>query len=132
MEHRWNPRKEINSPVMIYQERTGIIKATVINFSADGMLVDMGRFALTKGAAVALAGATFRRLQSEMFRLRALIIHSNDNLAGLMFIGDRHNVSALWRDLENNNYDEAYFPTGQMNGTHDTAILPRAVAYASR
>ena len=132
MEHRWNPRMEINSPVMVYQECIGIIKASVINFSADGMLVDMGPFAVTKGAAVALAGATFRRLQSELFRLRALIIHRNDNLAGLMFIGDRRNVADLWKDLQNNAYEEAYLPMDQMNSTRDTANFRRAVAYASR
>jgi len=76
----------------------------IINFSADGMLVNMVRFAMTRGAAVALAGATFHRLQSEMFRLRALIILSNDNLAGLMFIGDRHNVAVLCKDLQSNSY----------------------------
>jgi hypothetical protein len=99
MEHRWNPRKEIDSPVMIYQEQTGNIKASVKNISANGMLVDMGQLMLTKGAIVELAGATMRSIESKMVCLKALIVHANEGLAGLMLIENREISAALWRDF---------------------------------
>jgi len=128
MEHRWYPRQEIDTPVMVYQKEIGMIKAAVKNISADGMLVDMGRFAMAKGSVVALAGATVSRFQSRMLHLRALIIHSNDNLAGLMFVGDRRNVAALRKNLEKWSGEEN-LPRGEMNAMFENSGLRRAVAY---
>jgi hypothetical protein len=132
MEHRWHPRDEIDSPVMVYQKEVGLIKATVRNISADGMLVDMGRFAMAKGTMVALAGAAISRFQGPLLQLRALIIHGNDGLAGLMFVGGRHNVAALRNDLEKYSGQEPYFPREEINATLESGDFRLAAAYASR
>jgi len=66
MEHRRNPRKEINSPIMVYQTRIGIIKASVKNIGSDGIPVEMDRFGLAEGAVVEPAEATLRSIESMM------------------------------------------------------------------
>ena len=100
MEHRWYPRQEIELPVMVYQEQIGMIRAAVKNIGTNGVLVDMGRYVLSKGVIVKLVDATMKSLQSKMSRLRALIVHADEGVAGLMFIGDRRDVAALWKGLE--------------------------------
>ena len=132
MEHRWHPREEIDSPVMVYQKKIGMIKAVVRNISVDGMLVDLGRFAMAKGTVVALAGATVSGLQGQLLQLRALIIHSNDSLAGLMFVGGRHSLAALRNNLQKYSGEESYSPSGEMNVMFETGDFRRVVAYASR
>jgi hypothetical protein len=132
MEHRWHPRKEINSPVMVYQQRIGIVRAAVRNLSEHGMLVDMGRLALTKGAVVAVASTPFHRFRGEMFRLRALIAHADAGVAGLMFIGGGHPVAGLRKDLEDNDGGAIYLPTGRMNGTFDSDGPIPVAAYATQ
>lgn len=131
MEHRWNPRKEINSPVMVYQEQIGIIKASVKNVSADGMLVETGGFGLTKGAVVELAGATLRSIESKMLRLKALIIHADDGVAGLMFIANREKIADLWGNFEHNRAEESSLPISGMDGAIGNGDLDRAAEYAS-
>lgn len=123
MEHRWNPRKEINSRVMVYQPQIGIIKAAVKNISAEGMLVDTGQYALTKGVIVELADAALNRLQSKMLRLKALIVHTDDSAAGLMVIGDRRNVAVLWKNIEDQHAAETMH-TETEPGQRLTAVTP--------
>jgi hypothetical protein len=132
MEHRWYPRLDIDAPLMVYQKEIGMIKAAVKNISADGMLVDMGRFAMAKGTVVALAGATMSRFQVQLQQLRALIIHSNDSLAGLMFVAGRHSLAALRNNFEKYSGEESDSPRGEMNALFETGDLRRMVAYASR
>ena len=95
MEHRFSPRKEINLPIMIYQNPIGFIKAWVKNASADGMLVDTGQFALPKGAVVELAGAAAWQLESKMGLPKALIIHAKDGPTGLMLLANKKKVAGL-------------------------------------
>jgi hypothetical protein len=99
MERRWNARKEFNSTVMVYQERAGIIRVSVKNVSADGMLMETGRSVLSKGALVELTGETLRKHGNKMTRLKGLIVHAKDGLAGLMFVGDTTGVIALLTDF---------------------------------
>lgn len=86
MEHRFSPRVITNSPVMIYDKQIGFIDAFVRNVSATGMLVDTGRFSLTKGAVVELAGAASWRLESKTDLPKALIIHTKHGQTGLLLI----------------------------------------------
>jgi hypothetical protein len=132
MEHRWYPRLAIDSPVMVYQEQIGLVKAAVKNISADGVLVDMGRYALSKGAIIELVVATVERLQSRMLRLRALIVHADEGVAGLMFIGDRRHVSALWKNLKDRDAEEAFLTTDESRGAYETGEADRTVVYASQ
>ncbi|MEJ2573620.1 MAG: hypothetical protein P8164_08565 [Gammaproteobacteria bacterium] len=102
MEHRWNPRKEMDSRVTVYRHGLGDFMAAVKNISAEGMLVDTGQYALPKGVMVELAAAALDGLQSSLLRLRALTVHADDDgAAGLMFIGDKRNIAALFKNLEN-------------------------------
>lgn len=107
MERRWHPRKEIDSRVMVYREGLGNFMAAVKNISADGMLVDTGRYALAKGVIVELADAALNGLQSSLLRLRALIVHADDRAAGLMFVGDGRTLAALLRNLEEQHLAQA-------------------------
>lgn len=131
MEHRWNPRKEITSPVMVYQERIGLIRAEVKNISANGMLVNLGQSALSKGAVVELVGATLRRFQSKVLRLRALIVHTDEGLAGLMFLDAKETIAALWKALEDNYCNETYPSADGMTDDMKIGNSANAVAYAS-
>ena len=84
MEHRFSPRKESNSSVLVFQNQIGCIKAFIKNVSPHGMLVDTGKYTLPKGAVVELAGPASWELQSKMGLPKALIVHSKDGMAGLM------------------------------------------------
>jgi len=128
MEHRWNSRKEINSTVTVYQERIGIIRATVKNVCADGMLMETGRSVLPKGAVVELTGTTLRKLESKMVRLKGLIIHAKDGVAGLMFIGDTTGITALLTDFAGDDSAETCIPTGSVNGEIGSAGATQLVA----
>ena len=110
MEHRFSPRKEINSPVMIYQNQIGFIGASAKNISASGMLVDTGRFSLPKGAVVELAGAAAWELESKLGLPKALIVHVNDGKMGLMLIENRGKVAALWGNSQSDRAEQAYPP----------------------
>ncbi len=100
MEHRFSPRREINSSVIVYQKQTGFIKAAVKNVSAYGMLVDTGRSILPKGAVVELAGPAAWKLESKTGLPKALIIHANDGQMGLMLIANREKVADPSGDFE--------------------------------
>ena len=110
MEHRFSPRKDMDSPVMIYQNQIGFISAAVKNVSTNGMLVDTGRYALTKGTVVELAGAASWRLESKMGLPKALVVHSNDGQTGLMLILNREKVDELWTNLHSEQADPARPP----------------------
>ena len=71
-------------------------------------------------------------LQGQLLQLRALIIHSNDSLAGLMFVGGRHSLAALRNNLQKYSGEESYSPSGEMNVMFETGDFRRVVAYASR
>ena len=131
MEHRWNPRKEIDSPVMVYHEQIGIIKASVKNVSADGMLVDTGQLMLKKGTIVELAGATMRSIKNKMVRLKALIVHANEGLAGLMFIENMEISAALWGDFEDGHAETARPSIAEPNGRLRNIRHHSVVGYAS-
>jgi hypothetical protein len=107
MEHRFSPRKEINSSVIVYQEQIGFIKAAVKNVSAFGMLVDTGRSTLPKGAVVELAGPASWKLESKMGLPKALIIHAKDGQMGLMLIANRGKVTGPSGDFERDWAEEA-------------------------
>lgn len=84
MEHRFSPRKEINSTILVFQNTLGCIKALVKNISTHGMLVDTGRSTLPKGVVVELAGPASWKLESKSGLPKALIVHSKEGKAGLM------------------------------------------------
>lgn len=84
MEHRFSPRTEINSSVLVFQETIGCLKALVKNVSMHGMLVDTGRSTLPMGIVVELAGPVSWKFESKTGLPKALIIHSKDGKAGLM------------------------------------------------
>jgi hypothetical protein len=91
VEHRFSPRKEINSSVLVFQKAIGCIKALVKNVSAHGMLVDTGRSTLPQGVVVELAGPASWKWESKLGLPKALIIHSKDGKAGLMLTTSRKN-----------------------------------------
>lgn|GEM_PF-2155366 len=131
MEHRWNSRQEINSTVMVYLEHFGVIRAQVKNISGDGMLLKTDRCELRKGAIVELICASVRALESGIARLRALIIHANDGLVGLMFIEDREKVAALWGDYQDDDAEDACRSMSGMNDVFENSNPNRVVEYAS-
>jgi hypothetical protein len=95
MEKRFNPRKEINSSVLVFHKKTGCIKALVKNFSMYGMLVDTEQSTLPKGSMVELAGPASWKLESRAGLPKALIIHSQDGKAGLMLTEDSGKITEL-------------------------------------
>jgi len=90
MEHRWNPRRQIEGELMVRYPDGGVRQAQVINCSVDGLLVEWGPAPPAKGALVALAEATACRFHGDRFPLKALIVHSGEGRAGLMFMAGRH------------------------------------------
>lgn len=86
MEHRFNSRKEVHSPIIVFEKQIGFINASVKNSSVGGMLVDAGRLTLPKGRVVELAGEAAWRLESKTGLPKALIIHAKDGLMGLMLL----------------------------------------------
>ena len=84
MEKRFTPRQEINSSVLVFQNNIGCINAVVKNVSPQGMLLDTGEFTLPQGTVVELAGPASQLLESRMGLPKALIVHSNSGMAGLM------------------------------------------------
>jgi hypothetical protein len=131
MEHRFSPRKGTNSPVMIYQNQIGFITASVKNVSANGMLVDTGRFALPKGSIVELAGAASWKLESKRGLPKALIIHAADGLTGLMLIANRGKVADLWGNSQSERTEEAAPLVSRMDGALENGNFNRALEYAS-
>lgn len=107
MEHRFSPRKEINSSVIVYQKQFGLITAAVKNVSAYGMLVDTGRSTLPKGAVVELAGPASWTLESKTGLPKALIIHAKDGQTGLMLIANREKITAPSVNFERGWTEEA-------------------------
>ena len=95
MEKRFNPRKEINSSVLVFHKKTGCIKVLVKNFSMYGMLVDTEQSTLPKGSMVELAGPASWKLESRAGLPKALIIHSQDGKAGLMLTEDSGKITEL-------------------------------------
>ena len=95
MEKRFNPRKEINSSVLVFHKKMGCIKALVKNFSSHGMLVDTEQSTLPKGSVVELAGPASWKFGSRAGLPKALIIHSHDGKAGLMLTEDSGNIAEL-------------------------------------
>ena len=86
MENRWTTRKEIIYPIMVYHNPIGFIYSLVMNVSADGMLVDTGKFTLPRGAVVELVGTGSWNSESKMGLPKAFIARANYGLAGLMLL----------------------------------------------
>ena len=95
MEKRLNPRKEINSSVLVFHKKMGCMKASVKNFSTHGMLVDTEQSTLPKGSVVELAGPASWKFDSRAGLPKALIIHSRDGKAGLMLTEDSGKIAEL-------------------------------------
>jgi len=111
MAYRWNTRKEINLPIMIYHNPVGFITASIKNVSADGILVDTGQFSLPKGAVVELAGAGSWQLESKIGLPKALITHvDDDGQAVLMLLSTGAKVADM---RDNNECDWATEPLFQ-------------------
>ena len=95
MEHRFNAREEVNSPVLVFHELVGCIKALVKNVSTNGMLVDTGRSTLPKGVVVELAGPASWKLESKTGLPKALVVHSENGKAGLMLEANSTRIARL-------------------------------------
>jgi len=103
MEHRWNPRRQIEGELMVSHPAGGMMKSRVINCSVDGLLVAWGSAAPVKGALVGLAEVTLCRLHGDRFPLKALNVHSGEGRVGLMFAAGHHHrefVRELLASLE--------------------------------
>ena len=95
MEKRFNPRKNINSSVLVFHNKMGCIRAVVKNFSTHGMLVDTEQSRLPKGSVVELAGPASWKYESRKGLPKALIIHSQDGKSGLMLIEDSGMIAEM-------------------------------------
>ena len=99
MEHRWNARTQVNAAITLNLPHSGAIQAIVKNISRSGMLLDTRQFDLMRGGVVELAYTVARKLEREIVRLKALIVHGGDGLAGIMFIAHPPHPGLLlhWR-----------------------------------
>jgi hypothetical protein len=95
MEHRWNARAEVNATITVHLQNFGATQAIVKNISRTGMLLDIRQFNLARGGVVELAYTVARKLEREIVRLKALIVHGGDGRAGIMFIEHAGNFAAL-------------------------------------
>ena len=93
MEKRFDPRQEINSSVLVFQNTIGCINARVKNISDYGMLLETGQSTLPTGEVVELAGPASLQLESRFGLPRALIIHSKGGQAGLLVMAGNNGAS---------------------------------------
>jgi hypothetical protein len=126
MEHRWNARTEVNAAIAVHLQHFGATQAIVKNVSRTGMLLDTRQFNLMRGGVVELAYTVARNLEGATIRLKALIVHAGDGLAGIMFIEHAGDFAALL------DYCSGHaLPAARHDGDLHHGKPDRAVAYAS-
>ncbi len=99
MERRWYPRISVTTKVRLNLDSICNITARVKNISKDGMLLDTGPVVLGRGTIVELIGIKDQEFVMETVRLRALTVHVIGGLAGIMFLDEGLEITALWDEF---------------------------------
>lgn len=86
MEHRWEPRINVDWEVIINSGNIGLIRARARNVSDHGIMLDTGRIGLVTGNVVTLACLSSNGAPRDVLRARAQVVHFDRGRAGLMWI----------------------------------------------
>ena len=96
MEHRHNPRQQIELDVLI-NSRAGFIPGRAVELSEGGAFVEVSAPVpqILPNSVVELVLTIPGGIDRERYRLPALVVHSQPHGVGLMFPAGRHEVLQL-------------------------------------
>ncbi len=85
MEHRWSLRKPVMGNVVVESPRLGKVRATLLDISLGGLLVDTDSVTLPLNAPVSVAFTLIPNDHRGDYRLQAMTVRQFQGAAGLMF-----------------------------------------------
>jgi len=90
-EQRWNPRKQIETEVILHFSDMGVVHAKARDISYGGIRIDVRPLVLHPNTRVRLTFIVRQAAEVVHRSVEALVIHMNRHGCGLMFNGlDRH------------------------------------------
>jgi hypothetical protein len=86
MEHRWNFRNKSDLSAMLLKGNDGPYAVRLCNISLGGMLIEVGLLELEKDDVVTVTWPS--QISGERLIRRAVVVHGQDGMAGLMFVNE--------------------------------------------
>lgn len=86
-EHRWNPRKQIKTEVILHFSRLGVVRAKTHDISYGGMRLEVKPLVLNPNTRVRATFIVHQATEVVHRSVEALVIYMNGYGCGLMFDG---------------------------------------------
>jgi len=103
MEHRWSKRFNVNVDVSLYRGANSVVHCKTNDAGTAGIFINPStNNTLEKNAFLELEfkeGSNLRYKKAKTFRLRALVVHSSNKGAGLMFLKSDPETLLAWRQV---------------------------------